>query len=98
VLSGDWSGMLLLWKLPPGSAAEQEAPVPAKKKRKDKAGVHVAAVSEVVGRILEAWMLSYERGLIYLPMAWQSPSATIKAHAQCVSGVQWDPTSNERGM
>lgn len=82
VLSGDWGGMVLFWRVGEGEGddpnAAQTPPPPARKKRKGSTGggedVAMSSSKEEV-----------------------APVMRLKAHAQCVSGIEWDASAEERG-
>lgn len=85
VLSGDWGGMLFFWKVEEEEEADGDDGALAAAKtpaKKKRKGAGGGAAQEAV------------------PVAGRkelSPVTRLKAHAHCVSGIEWDPAAEEKG-
>ena len=85
VLSGDWSGMLCFWKLDQkGETPSTPASSTATQKRKK--------------RKMDGGKDGEENGSAAAPAgaSTHTPVSVLKAHSQCVSGVEWHPADASR--
>lgn len=84
VLSGDWGGMLFFWRVDDNDEeGEGEDGL---------AAAHTPAKKKRKGKGGEEVAAPAPAGVKEA-----SPVTRLKAHAQCVSGIEWDPTAEGQG-
>jgi WD40 repeat protein len=82
VLSGDWGGMLFFWRVDDADEEGEDGLVAAQTPAKKK---RKGKGGEKVAAPATAGANE------------ASPVLRLKAHAQCVSGIEWDPTAEGQG-